>query len=132
MHSLLGLRALGYLKHDWLDNSGKLLFCTRRETAFANADVVEYQLHPIMDELAIPRPPRMGLHALRHGNATVLDSQNVPIAVRKGRLGHSSFSTTMRYTHVVGAEDRQIAEELGRIFDPSSPKQAADSLKSAA
>jgi integrase len=108
-----------YLQTKWKRNEHDLLFATQRGTPFANTDVVRYRLHPILDDLEIPRPPRMGLHALRHGSATVLDQMNAPIAVRRERLGHSNFSTTMRYTHSVSDDHRKIAQELGRLFDPS-------------
>jgi integrase len=122
----------GYLSTAWKENPANLLFCTKRLTPFANADVVEYQFHPILDALGIPRPGRMGLHALRHGSATVLDRMNVPIAVRTERLGHGNFNTTMRYTHAVSADHRKIADELGQIFDPSCPKSPASLIESAA
>jgi len=60
--------------------------------------------------------PRCGFHAFRHGNATLLDQIGAPMAVRLNRLGHAEAQTTMGYTHAVTADERRIAEELGKIL----------------
>ena len=59
--------------------------------------------------------PQCGFHAFRHGNATLLDQIGAPMAVRQNRLGHAEAQTTMGYTHAVTADERRIAEELGKI-----------------
>ena len=51
-----------------------------------------------------------------HGNATLLDQIGAPMAVRLNRLGHTEEQTTMGYTHVVTADERRIADELGKIL----------------
>jgi hypothetical protein len=38
------------------------------------------------------------------------------MAVRLNRLGHAEAQTTMGYTHAVTADERRIADELGRIL----------------
>jgi len=38
------------------------------------------------------------------------------MAVRLNRLGHSEAQTTMGYTHAVTADERRIADELGKIL----------------
>ncbi len=57
-----------------------------------------------------------GFHAFRHSNATLLDQIGAPMAVRLNRLGHAEAQTTMGYTHVVTADERRIADELGKIL----------------
>jgi hypothetical protein len=54
--------------------------------------------------------------AFRHGNATLLDQTGAPMAVRQNRLGHAEAQTTMGYTHAVTADERRIADELGKIL----------------
>lgn len=117
-----------YRDTDWRQNEAGLLFVTKKGTVYNNNDVVSDVLHPIIDRLGYVFTGRIGLHALRHGNATLLDRKQVPIATRKARLGHASFQTTMGYTHAVSADDRNIAEELGDLFDPTCPTSAADAV----
>jgi hypothetical protein len=38
------------------------------------------------------------------------------MAVRLNRLGHAEAQTTMGYTHAVTADERRIADELGKIL----------------
>jgi hypothetical protein len=59
---------------------------------------------------------RCGFHTFRHGNATLLDQIGAPMAVRLNRLGHAEAQTTMGYTHAVTADERRIADELGKIL----------------
>lgn len=86
-------------------------------------------LKPILRALGL----KGGFHALRHGNATTLDGLNAPFKVRQARLGHVDPNTTMSYTHLVSADDRQISaqlgalmhakkEELSPVMDPIGPK----------
>lgn len=56
-------------------------------------------------------------HAFRHGNATMLDSLHATMAVRQERLGHVDARTTMNYTHLVTADDVQVANDLGALLD---------------
>jgi len=57
-----------------------------------------------------------GFHAFRHGNATLLDQINAPMAVRLNRLGPAEPQTTMNYAYVVRSDERKTAEDLGRIL----------------
>ena len=36
--------------------------------------------------------------------------------VRQDRLGHADPRTTMGYTHLIGDDDRKVAEKLGEFF----------------
>ncbi|HYL12066.1 MAG TPA: site-specific integrase [Terriglobales bacterium] len=110
-----------YLLDHWRDNPEKLLFCTREGTPYDNRDIVDQVLHPILERLGIPRA---GLHAFRHGNATIMDGLNAPMRVRQDPLGHEKAETTLGYTHAIGEDDRRVADEIGKILCPTLPKSS--------
>src|SRR5207244_10324673 len=68
------------------------------------------------DELSRLGIERCGFHAFRHGNATVMDQEQVPIATRQNRLGQSDARTTMGYTHAMSEDGRIFAARLGRML----------------
>jgi integrase len=74
---------------------------------------VKRAVKPVLKELGLEG----AAHAFRHGNATLLDSLHAPMAVRQERLGHVDARTTMGYTHVVTADEVQVAGELGALLD---------------
>lgn len=60
------------------------------------------------------------LHDLRHAVATRLIRAGVDVRTVAGRLGHASAATTLRvYSHFVPAADREAADLLGRMLDPT-------------
>jgi len=81
-------------------------------------------LKPVLKELGLDG----GAHAFRHGNATLLDSLHAPMAVRQERLGHVDGKTTIGYTHLVTADDVQVAAKLGEVLDRKSPEFFAQDL----
>jgi len=83
---------------------------------------VKRQLKPILEKLGLIG----GLHAFRHGNATVLDRMNVPMKVRQERLGHIESSTTKGYTHLVTEDDRLVSKKLGEILMPKDANFAGE------
>ena len=97
----------------WRPNPLGLLFTTKTGTPWDHSLVRKRKFHPLLKKLGIPQ---CGFHACRHGNATLLDQIGAPMAVRLNRLGHAEAQTTMGYTHAVTADERRIAEELGRIL----------------
>ena len=101
-----------YLR-SWRPNRLGLLFVTKNGTPWDQNTVRRRKLYPLLAKLRIEK---CGFHAFRHGNETVMDSQNVPMATRVNRLGHSNVQTTMRYTHVVSEDGRQIAATLGKLL----------------
>ena len=110
----------GFLR-SWRPNRLDLLFATENGTSW-DADVVrKRKLYPLLEKLGIER---CGFHAFRHGNASVLDAEGVPMATRQNRLGHSDARTTMRYTHVVSEDGRKIAARLGELLTPSTDARA--------
>ena len=115
----------GYLQ-SWRPNSLGLLFATGNGTPWDHSLVRKRTFHPLLKKLGIPQ---CGFHAFRHGNATLLDQIGAPMAVRLNRLGHAEAQTTMGYTHAVTADERRIADELGRILHGTArnePKQSAE------
>lgn len=87
-----------------------LLFRTSTGSPWDSNLVVKRKLHPILLRLGITRA---GLHAFRHGNATVMDAMAVPIRVRQARLGHTDATTTFGYTHVMAEDETKFAEDFG-------------------
>lgn len=73
---------------------------------------IKRQLKPILKKLGLDG----AAHAFRHGNASLLDHLHAPMKVRQDRLGHADPRTTMGYTHVIGDDDRKVAEQLGEFF----------------
>ena len=109
-----------------MPNSLGLLFATGNGTPWDHSLVRKRTFHPLLKKLGIPQ---CGFHAFRHGNATLLDQIGAPMAVRLNRLGHAEAQTTMGYTHAVTADERRIADELGRILHGTArnePKQSAE------
>jgi integrase len=100
-----------YLK-TWRPNSLGLLFATKTGAPWDHSLVRKRKFHLLLKKLGIPQ---CGFHAFRHGNATLLDQIGAPMAVRLNRLGHAEAQTTMGYTHAVTADERRIADELGKF-----------------
>jgi integrase len=105
----------GYLR-TWRPNRLGLLFASKNGTPW-DADIVrKRKLYPLLNELGIER---CGFHAFRHGNETVMDGENVPMATRQNRLGHSDAKTTLGYTHRITEDGRKIAARLGELLTSS-------------
>lgn len=105
-------RLRAYLR-TWRPNLLGLLFATGNGTPWDHSLVRKRKFHPLLKKLGIPQ---CGFHAFRHGNATLLDQIGAPMAVRQNRLGHAEAQTTMGYTHAVTADERRIADQLGKIL----------------
>ena len=74
-------------------------------------------MYPLLKKLGIER---CGFHAFRHGNATVMDQEHVPIATRLNRLGQSDSRTTMGYTHAISEDGRRFAARIGELLTAGS------------
>ena len=97
----------------WIRIASACCFATKKGTPWC-ADVVrKRKLYPLLAQLEIER---CGFHAFRHGNETVMDCEGVPMATRQNRLGHTDARTTMKYTHVVSEDGRQIAARFGELL----------------
>ncbi len=65
--------------------------------------------------------PRVRLHDLRHGVASMMLSQGTNPKVVQERLGHSSFAVTMDlYSHLAAGIQEEAADALGRVLDSSA------------
>jgi integrase len=92
-----------------------LLFPAPRRKGFPRSrdNVVRHGLKPILKKLGIPRH-NAGLHAFRHGLATELAEQSVPLTTMQAQMRHADITTTLRvYTHVIPQTHRDAMENLG-------------------
>lgn len=87
-------------------------------------------LHP--DEISRELPailtaaglPKMRLHDLRHGCASLLLAQGVHARAIMEQMGHSSFQITMDlYSHVLPALRNEVADRMDEVFS-STPTSA--------
>lgn len=101
-----------------------LLFATAAGKPLAPCVIMRMNLHPLLDSLGLQR---CGLHAFRHGNASLMDHLKVPMKTRQERLGHAPGSkiTLSTYTHSLDDDDHAIADEIGNYLCPIAPKTAA-------
>lgn len=61
--------------------------------------------------------PGISLHSLRHGHATQLLSQGVPIPTVSKRLGHANPSITLRlYSHALECDELAAAKRWDDAF----------------
>lgn len=93
------------------------VFHTRNATPWIANDVQKRHLVPLLKMLAMKQA---GLHAFRHGNETMMDGLQTPVALRLGRLGHADTRMMVNYSHIISADDRHLASELGRVLAPQS------------
>lgn len=67
--------------------------------------------------LAVAGLPPMRYHDLRHGAASLMAAQGVPVRVAMELLGHSQVSTTMNvYAHVAPELGRDAADRMGEAL----------------
>jgi integrase len=81
---------------------------TRNNEPYTSHHLIE-RLEPIC---AKARIRKITWHSLRHTFATQLIMHGVPLTVVKELLGHSTITTTMRYSHVAPAALRSAIELL--------------------
>lgn len=75
--------------------------------------------HRLIETLAVIGLPRMGFHAFRRGNATILANDlNCPEKVAAYRLGHRAAGLTFGlYAQMVPYSDRKYADKLGKLLE---------------
>jgi integrase len=89
-------------------HKNELLFANGRGRPFSANKLREKQLHPLLDELGIPRG---GFHSMRHGAASSLLADGVTPAVVQKQLRHSDARITLGiYGHVVGDAQRNAVQ----------------------
>ncbi len=68
------------------------------------------------------RLPRIGFHALRHTNATLLINQGLNVRAPSARPGHAETSTTLNiYTKALQSADEIAAQIMENVL--AQPKQ---------
>jgi len=104
----------GFLK-TWRPNEKRLLFATRNGTPWDQNLLLKRQFRPLLRELGIEVPRGNGFHAFRHANATLMNSFGASHKLRQQRLGHAAGSpvTDTIYTHVISADAKRVAAQLG-------------------
>ena len=68
---------------------------------------------PTLERAGLPKYVRM--HDLRHAHASWLLAGGANIVVVKDRLGHTSLTTTEKYTHTLPDADETALAALDRI-----------------
>ncbi len=116
MPSVLEAILRNYLAHHWKPNAPGLLFPNRRGTKPRWRDnVVKYGLKRVLKTLGIPTA-NTGLHAFRHGLATELAENAVPIPVLQQQMRHADVRTTLAiYSHAIPATQRDAMERLAYV-----------------
>jgi len=97
------------------------VFRTRCGTPWIGDEVVKDNLKPLLKQLGIKQGVAgVGLHAFRHGNATLMDAERTPLKVRQDRLGHVDGEeiTLGVYTHAESDDHQAVAEKLGNLLAP--------------
>ena len=61
--------------------------------------------------------PDLRWHDLRHTGAVLAAQTGATLAELMGRLGHSTPQATLRYQHVAGGRDAQIAAALSAMAE---------------
>jgi integrase len=87
-------------------------------TAPGGSPIDPYRVTVEFRELVREAPvPVIRLHDLRHTNATLLLSANIPIKVVSERLGHTTIAMTMDvYGHVLPAMDADAASRFDDLL----------------
>jgi integrase len=108
------------------------VFRTKNATPWIGDEVVKDNLKPLLSRLKIKVDVEgVGMHAFRHGNATLMDSERTPLKVRQDRLGHVDGEeiTLGIYTHAESGDHQNVADKLGDLL--STPKVDLEKMKPA-
>lgn len=98
----------------------EMLFRRKRSSGYVftnpNRANAPFTSHRLIEDLAIACEAagvrQIGWHVLRHTFATQLTLRGVPLTIVKELLGHSTITTTMRYSHVAPSALRSAIEML--------------------
>lgn len=93
------------------------VFATSNGTPWNMNDCQKRHLVPLLKKLAMKQA---GFHSFRHGSETMMDGLQTPVALRLGRLGHADTRMMVNYSHIISADDRYLASQLGRALTPES------------
>jgi integrase len=90
-----------------------LLFTNSKGGMLDPDNLVKRHLKPVLTKAGIKEG---GMHAFRHGNATIMDQNNVPMKIRQDRLGHVDSKTTLGYTHAISEDEKRVAAQFDEIL----------------
>ena len=90
-----------------------LVFTNSKGGMLEPDNLVKRHLKPVLEKAGIKQG---GMHAFRHGNATIMDQNNVPMKIRQDRLGHVDPKTTLRYTHAISEDEKRVAAGFDEIL----------------
>jgi integrase len=114
------------------ERSSGRLFSARNGSPLAHGNLRQRVLTPLLKQLDIPRA---GHHAFRHSRVTQLRKHGTPADLQKQWIGHTSLSTTDRYSHTDHELEyrRQAAGRVGldRVLGPNGPKSEATEASAA-
>lgn len=79
----------------------------------SNNDWLRWAWERVREHMGLASDPQFVPHMLRHTCATRLAQGNVPMRTIKEWLGHSSITTTARYTHFAPTDLTNAAKVLG-------------------
>jgi integrase len=102
-------------RSNWRANKSNLVFANTKGNPWKAENLLEGRLQPLLETLGIPKA---GFHAFRHASATILSRMRVPMEIRRARLGHTDEEMTLRYTHVINDDARQIAAGFDQFLLP--------------
>ena len=103
------------------------LFLSAKGKRLEPDNFVKRHLTPVIKKLGLVG----ACHGFRHGNASMLDHLRAPMRVRQDRLGHVDPKTTMQYTHVISADERHVADQLGALYGAGFLTQVCPKLETA-
>lgn len=101
----------------WQANDHNLLFANTAGNPWSASSFLDRRFKPFLAGLAIPDA---GFHAFRHASATILSRMKVPMEIRRARMGHTDEEMTLRYTHVIDSDAREVASNFDRILSPET------------
>lgn len=105
----------------WRPNADGWLFATETGKPVMIQHVVQRKLWLCLDDLKIKR---CGLHAFRHGHASMLVDGGAPMTVARDQLGHTDMRLTLGvYSHVIDNARREAVERLADRLDAACGQQ---------
>jgi hypothetical protein len=118
MPSALEVVLRNYIQKNWKPSPSGLLFASSHDDGKPRTrkNVVGNGFKPILQKLGIPSE-NTGLHAFRHGLATELVENAVPITVLQSQLRHAGARTSLKiYAHLIPqSSQRDAMENIGRV-----------------
>jgi integrase len=105
-----------YIQRIWKTNKSGILFPSKKDgKPCTRKNGVVNGLKPILRKLGIPSE-NTGLHAFRHGLATELVDNSVPVTVLQSQMRHADVRTSLKvYAHLIPQSQRDAMENIGGV-----------------